>query len=463
MVVVRKLAIVMIDVFAVSVHSVEGVACSTLAVIFLAIIAHLLGRPYSDDTEEGRKHPDERNSDQRLHLAELFALSTVWIILWAGILLYLGQPPVIAILLTVLICLCMATYTLGGSYVFLKAFFLDREQKKKRHIQYQKMRAAGKEKTFVIHESGPIGAIVTDGEYGRSCKISKLREAKGGGIGLAAKVGLKVGDWIVECGGKPIHSRVQLRKILARYGRPIEMVVSRSNRRMSSFEVDDYKPEQITKVVPSSDGENGLSEAAKFRITKLEVENLQKEAERDARSVRMMQEQMKKNSSIRIKARLRARRALSHSNALHKTDVFRDLPSSIISQIISVMEYRDVQEGENVVTQGEPASSFIVLMKGSASVIKDGELIRKFGALDYLGEAALDFGEVAPAVRGATVTANTNLQVLCLSRDRFLELVMDAEESDSVMASHLSSARDRAAQKRKGYTEKDRERRMSKV
>ena len=149
---------------------------------------------------------------------------------------------------------------------------------------------------------------------------------------MAAKAGLRVGDWIVACGGKPVTDSHRLRRILRRYGRPIEIVVSRSNRRMSSFDVDEHAGESVTLVHPetttdTADQYDELSEEAKLRLTTLEVETLSREAERDARAMEALQSRMKEKSRHRIKERLRARQALRHSNALLRTDVFKSLPT----------------------------------------------------------------------------------------------------------------------------------------
>ena len=64
-------------------------------------------------------------------------------------------------------------------------------------------------------------------------------------------------------------------------------------------------------------------------------------------------------------------------------------------------------------------------------------------------------------VRGATVTADTELQILSLTRDRFLELLLSAEDDDAEMVEHLHSAQNRATEKRKRYSAADRERRVS--
>ena len=133
----------------------------------------------------------------------------------------------------------------------------------------------------------------------------------------------------------------------------------------------------------------------------------------------------------------------------------------MISQIISVMDYTKIEAGKDLVTQGDPATSFIVLMKGAATVMKDGEVVRKFGALDYLGESALDIS--GDNTRSATVIADTEVQALSLTRDRFLELLLSADAEETGMAGHLRSASSRAIEKRQSYRKVDRERRSSKV
>ena len=75
----------------------------------------------------------------------------------------------------------------------------------------------------------------------------------------------------------------------------------------------------------------------------------------------------------------------------------------------------------------------MVIMKGAATVYHNGTEVRRFGSLDVLGEGALVEGD---HTRGATVTANTPIQALVLSYERYQELLLDGtiEEKTQEMA-----------------------------
>ena len=58
--------------------------------------------------------------------------------------------------------------------------------------------------------------------------------------------------------------------------------------------------------------------------------------------------------------------------------MFHDLSSDTISKIINVMELRTFEMSQNLVTQGDDASEFMVIMKGAATVYHDGNQVRNF-------------------------------------------------------------------------------------
>ena len=59
------------------------------------------------------------------------------------------------------------------------------------------------------------------------------------------------------------------------------------------------------------------------------------------------------------------------------------------------------QKNQNIVVEGEQASSFYIIKEGQVSVIKGGKELRKMNKGDSFGEQAL----YANTVRGATVRA----------------------------------------------------------
>jgi CRP/FNR family transcriptional regulator, cyclic AMP receptor protein len=56
------------------------------------------------------------------------------------------------------------------------------------------------------------------------------------------------------------------------------------------------------------------------------------------------------------------------------------------------MEHRrrtGCREGRNLTRQGESGREFVVIVEGSADVVKDGRKINSLGAGDFLGEISL--------------------------------------------------------------------------
>ena len=102
--------------------------------------------------------------------------------------------------------------------------------------------------------------------------------------------------------------------------------------------------------------------------------------------------------------------------------MFRHLGTEAIGKVIEVMDYRRFEAGENIVVQGEAAAELMVIMGGTASVLVDGKQVRSFKSLDIVGEGALVSEN---HVRSATVTANSDIGVLVLGRDRYEEFLGD--------------------------------------
>jgi CRP-like cAMP-binding protein len=71
----------------------------------------------------------------------------------------------------------------------------------------------------------------------------------------------------------------------------------------------------------------------------------------------------------------------------------------------------EVQEGTELVRQGEFAYEFFVIESGGAEVLRDGEHIADLGPGDFLGE----MGIVAQAVRNATVVTTAPARVIVMT------------------------------------------------
>ena len=68
--------------------------------------------------------------------------------------------------------------------------------------------------------------------------------------------------------------------------------------------------------------------------------------------------------------------------------------------LVKMMTAKVFAEGQNLTTQGEPGESLMVLTKGKAKVVVDGNEVATFSVSDVLGEASLT---CQGHVRGATI------------------------------------------------------------
>jgi CRP/FNR family cyclic AMP-dependent transcriptional regulator len=87
-------------------------------------------------------------------------------------------------------------------------------------------------------------------------------------------------------------------------------------------------------------------------------------------------------------------------------------------------------EGARIVRQGEEGDSFFVIIEGQADVSdKSGKSVNELVPGDFFGEISLLDG----GVRTATVTSETPMRVLVLTRNAFRKIVSE----DSAVATKL--------------------------
>jgi CRP/FNR family transcriptional regulator, cyclic AMP receptor protein len=93
-----------------------------------------------------------------------------------------------------------------------------------------------------------------------------------------------------------------------------------------------------------------------------------------------------------------------------------------------------VRSGEALTTQGKPGSEFFLVIAGTASCTVDGDNVAELGPGEFFGELALLTG----APRAATVTAETELDVLVLSRREFRSLLRESHRVSMKMLERLA-------------------------
>ena len=105
--------------------------------------------------------------------------------------------------------------------------------------------------------------------------------------------------------------------------------------------------------------------------------------------------------------------------------MFAPLASSSVEGLARASERRRLGPGEVVVTEGEPAHEFFVIVAGEVEVTHDGAVLRREGPGEVFGEIGL----LRNVPRTATVTAVTDVELLVLGRKPFLETVSGTLES----------------------------------
>jgi CRP-like cAMP-binding protein len=93
-------------------------------------------------------------------------------------------------------------------------------------------------------------------------------------------------------------------------------------------------------------------------------------------------------------------------------------------------------EGTKLTKQGRRGREFIVIVEGSAEVIKNGRRVARLGPGDFLGEIALLCG----APRNATVTTTSPTRLLVLVDRAFTRVL---EQIPSIRASLLRALSER--------------------
>jgi len=99
--------------------------------------------------------------------------------------------------------------------------------------------------------------------------------------------------------------------------------------------------------------------------------------------------------------------------------LFSDLSKRHVRRIADLMEEQRFHEGANVVREGEEGDSLYVLVEGQADVIRGDRTVDRLLPGDFFGEISLLDG----GPRTATVTADTPITVLTISRGPFTRML----------------------------------------
>jgi CRP/FNR family transcriptional regulator, cyclic AMP receptor protein len=110
-----------------------------------------------------------------------------------------------------------------------------------------------------------------------------------------------------------------------------------------------------------------------------------------------------------------------------KIDLIRSVPlfsrctKGQLAALAAQADEMDVAEGTNLTRQGESGREFVVIVEGSATVVKNGRKINTLGSGDFLGEISL----ILDAPRTATVTTTAPTRLLVLTDRAFRDVTRE--------------------------------------
>jgi CRP-like cAMP-binding protein len=96
-----------------------------------------------------------------------------------------------------------------------------------------------------------------------------------------------------------------------------------------------------------------------------------------------------------------------------------------LKHLLQTMTERRVGPGEDIITEGESAIAFFVMLEGDAAVLIGGREVHRLGPGEHFGEIALVLPDVP---RTATVRAQTPVRVAVVGRWNFKAFVGEHPE-----------------------------------
>jgi CRP/FNR family cyclic AMP-dependent transcriptional regulator len=119
-------------------------------------------------------------------------------------------------------------------------------------------------------------------------------------------------------------------------------------------------------------------------------------------------------------------------NVLAAVPLFEGLSRRHLKHLADLAEVADYMEGHTIVKEGDDGDAFFVVLSGQAKVTVGNKVINRALPGDHFGEISLLDGQP----RSATVTSETPMTLLVLTRSAFLK----ALQQDATISMHLASS-----------------------
>ncbi len=115
-------------------------------------------------------------------------------------------------------------------------------------------------------------------------------------------------------------------------------------------------------------------------------------------------------------------------DALRKVPLFRGIDAGKLRLLAFISDRTQFHVGEHLCEQGDQGDSAYIILEGSADVVVSTErgerTVATIGANDIVGEIAI----LCDVPRTATLVAQTDLEVLTVSKENFLKLLEEFPE-----------------------------------
>jgi CRP/FNR family transcriptional regulator, cyclic AMP receptor protein len=99
------------------------------------------------------------------------------------------------------------------------------------------------------------------------------------------------------------------------------------------------------------------------------------------------------------------------ASRLKSIPLFQDVPEDELAQIATFAQEVTVDEGRELVREGDFSYEFMVIEEGQAEVSRHGEYVNDLGPGDFFGEMGL----LEKTLRNATVSAKTPMRLVTLT------------------------------------------------
>jgi signal-transduction protein with cAMP-binding, CBS, and nucleotidyltransferase domain len=129
-------------------------------------------------------------------------------------------------------------------------------------------------------------------------------------------------------------------------------------------------------------------------------------------------------------------RSLERARALA---LFAPLDGVVLERLAAALQPLSLPAGSVLIREGEPGERFYLVDRGEVSVLKDGAEVARLGPGDYFGEISL----LKQVPTTATVVAHTDVQLLALDPDIFVEAITGSARARRVVEDVMTRRLDR--------------------